>query len=230
MNIKLLGLAGSLGTAVVGGGVYLTIRDSSKPISITHLLTSERGLLLLSESNDVKWQDAWKNYRDSHKENGSNNYREKDTWNIKNWSTKKGEDSVPEEFKEECKKRAKLETYGKNNKEYQNVKSWCTRPKKVSELLSSEGKKALLKGNGDEGEWGKSWEKYRAHHQKQPSSGAINYQDQDELGVSSWTTKRSETNVPNEYKTACQTKSEAYIEVEKVTEDDTFKKGREVMH
>ncbi|CBY92888.1 hypothetical protein HF1_08800 [Mycoplasma haemofelis str. Langford 1] len=224
MDAKLLGLAGSLGTAAVGGGIYFASKDSPKSTSISHLLESEKGLLLLSETTDAKWQEAWKRYRDAHKEGGSGNYKTEDLWNIKDWASKQKEDSAPEEFKSECEKRAKLEVLGKDGKEYQNVKSWCTRPKKVSELLSSIGNKVLLNKDGDSGEWSKSWEEYRKHHQKQPSGSSVSYEDKDELGVSSWTTKSKETGVPTEYKTACQTKADSYIEIEKVTEDTTFKR------
>ncbi|AEW45530.1 hypothetical protein MHC_03350 [Mycoplasma haemocanis str. Illinois] len=222
MDLKVVGLVGSVGAAGIGGGVYWSLKDSLKPIS--SLLSTEKGLLPITQNSDEKWKDAWKSYRDSQKEEGSQNYKSQDKWNIKDWSTKKGQDDAPEEFKAACQQKFKLEVSGKDSQEYKDVEAWCTRPKKISELLTSEGQRVLLNNSGDEKEWKESWTEYRKAHQKQPTGSSVTYETNDELGVSNWSTSSKNDSVPNEYKTACQTKSNEYVNIKQVTEDSTFKK------
>ncbi|AEG73168.1 hypothetical protein HF1_08300 [Mycoplasma haemofelis str. Langford 1] len=211
MDARILGLAGSLGAVGMGGGAYWAFKDSTKPIS--SLLSTEKGLLLITQTSDEKWRDAWKNYK------GSQN-----KWGIKDWSTKQNQDDAPEEFKEACQQKSKLKVSGKDSQEYKDIKAWCTRPKKVSELLSSEGQRVLLSQSGDEKEWGEFWKQYRERHKKQTTGSSVTYETEDELKVSNWSTSNKNDSVPNEYKTACQTQSNTYINVEQVTNDSTFKK------
>ncbi|AEW45534.1 hypothetical protein MHC_03370 [Mycoplasma haemocanis str. Illinois] len=213
MNPKLLGLTGALGTVAAGGSIYLTVQASKHPIS--HLLVSEKGILLIKDRNDSKWNEAWKRYKDAH-----NN-----KWGIKDWNTKKSLQEAPNEFKEECEKRAARKISGTEQQEYQDVKNWCTRPKKVSELLNSEGKKVLLRQNGDDQEWNDSWTKYKEHHENKPvTGGKATYKSDNDLGVSDLSRKAGQSGVPTEYKTACQTKSELHIDESKIMEDPNFQK------
>ncbi|AEG73221.1 hypothetical protein MHF_0964 [Mycoplasma haemofelis Ohio2] len=216
MDPKLLGLTGALGTAAAGGGVYWSMQSSKQPIS--NLLSSEKALLLITDYSDSKWSDAWKKYKSS---NGEGN-----KWGIRDWLTKKDSNEAPTEFKEECKKRAESKVSGKSDQEYQDIKDWCTRPKKISELLSFEGKKVLLSQTGDSEEWGKMWTSYKKHHENgtQAGNSGTTYKTPDELGVSDWTNKAKESSIPNEYKTACQTKAESHIDISKITEDPNFQK------
>ncbi|AEW45610.1 hypothetical protein MHC_03750 [Mycoplasma haemocanis str. Illinois] len=222
MHVKTLILFGSLGATATGGGIYLAIKDSPKPIS--ELLSSEAGLLPITNDLDEKWNAAWKNYRDSHKESGSMTYKNRDRWNINGWETKKSEDVAPKEFKEACKSQSQSKVYSKNDQKYKDVKSWCTRPKKIRELLNWEGKRILLDATGDGEMWGKSWGEYRKHHEKSRQASSITYEDSDVLSVAQWQNKRSQEQVPQEYKDACKTKSEEYINMDQVTNDPVFSK------
>ncbi|AEG73260.1 hypothetical protein MHF_1006 [Mycoplasma haemofelis Ohio2] len=222
MDTKALGLLSSLGAAATGGGIYWAVKDSTKPIS--QLLSSEKALLLITHDSDEKWDAAWKNYRDAHKEGGDTNYKDHDKWGIKGWENKRTVDTAPPEFKEECRRQSQLEVYGKDDQKYKDVKAWCTRPKKISELLSWEGERVLLNETGDEEAWGKSWGEYRKRHEKSRQDSSVTYEDSDELSVNQWQTKRSEEQVPQEYKQSCKTKSGEYINIEQATEDPTFAK------
>ncbi|AEG73266.1 hypothetical protein MHF_1012 [Mycoplasma haemofelis Ohio2] len=214
MDAKFLGLSGALGSAAVGGGIYWSVKGSQE--SISNLLSSERGILLIKDDSDQKWNDAWKKYRESN--NGSNK------WGIKNWGEKTGSENAPGEFKRECASRSLVKVSGKEQQEYKDIKAWCTRPKKVSELLDSEGKRVLLNQSGDAGEWKDLWTKYKKHHENTPqSTGSTTYKTSNELDMAKWTEKTSQQDVPEEYKSACQTKSNSYIDETKVTEDTTFK-------
>ncbi|AEG73173.1 hypothetical protein HF1_08360 [Mycoplasma haemofelis str. Langford 1] len=213
MDPKLLGLTGALGTAAAGGGIYWSVQASKQ--SISSLLASERGVLLIKDRSDSTWNDAWKKYKDS-----SGN-----KWGIKDWSAKQSLQDAPDEFKEECEKRASEKVSSVERQEYKDVRNWCTRPKKVVELLNSEGKKVLLSQTGDDKEWNDSWTKYKKHHENKPASGSqVTYKSDDELGVSSFSNKTTQDNAPTEYKTACQTKSELHIDETKITEDPNFQK------
>ncbi|AEW45615.1 hypothetical protein MHC_03775 [Mycoplasma haemocanis str. Illinois] len=215
MNAKVLGLSGVLGSTAVGGGIYLSMRGTQE--SISNLLSSEKAILPIKESSDPKWNEVWKKYKEF---NGGIN-----KWGLKDWDKQQKETNAPEEFKNACESRSLMKVSNKEQQEYKDVKEWCTRPKKVSELLNSEGKRVLLNQSEDSAEWKNLWTQYKKHHENTPKTGdSTTYKTSDELGVNNWSSKTSQEEAPEEFKNACKTKSESYIDETKITEDQTFKR------
>ncbi|AEG72663.1 hypothetical protein MHF_0387 [Mycoplasma haemofelis Ohio2] len=212
-----------MGAAATGGGIYYALSDDQSSTSISELFKSEKGLKLMTSADDPKWNEAWGNYRKDHKVGNSESYKDEDKWRISNWKEKKGEGSAFEEFKKECDKRSKVKVKDTNQPEYQDVKKYCSRPKKISELLSENKGRTLLDKSGDSTLWNKSWEEYKKTNVQSKTGTAVTYKAQDTWGVEGWSSKQSLTDAPAEYKTKCETKLDSYIDPNKLTQDETFK-------
>ncbi|AEG72659.1 hypothetical protein MHF_0383 [Mycoplasma haemofelis Ohio2] len=227
MDVKMLGAVGSLGTVATGGGVYFAIKGNQSTTPITELFKKEKGWKLMT-SDDEKWNEAWEKYRNDHKNTGVDSYRDTDKWGLSNWKTKRSESSAFEEFKKECEKRSKVEVSSTEQPEYKDVKKYCSRPKKISELLSEDTTKTLLNKSGDTGEWKAAWNKYQSHHIERTNGNTVTYKNQDTWGMQNWETKKSDANAaPEDFKNECEKKWSSYINPEKLTQDETFQQVRD---
>ncbi|AEG72671.1 hypothetical protein MHF_0395 [Mycoplasma haemofelis Ohio2] len=221
MDVKMMGAVGSLGAAATGGGFYLAFKGNQNPISISELFKQEKGMKLMTEDNDAKWNEAWVRYRDDHKIT-DNTYKDEDSWGISNWKEKRSGGDAFAEFKQECEKKAKVAVQDTKSQEYQNVKKYCSRPKKISELLSEAGR-VLLDKSKDTELWNKSWSNYKLVNVESGSGTSAKYKAADTWTVTGWESKRSSDTAPEEYKTQCETKVGGYVDPEKAFEDETFK-------
>ncbi|CBY92369.1 hypothetical protein HF1_03610 [Mycoplasma haemofelis str. Langford 1] len=224
MDIKLLGAIGSAGTVAAGGGMYLALKDKTTPIS--ELFKQEKGRVLMTDDSDAKWDAAWELYRNDHKVEGSTTYKDVDKWGISNWKDKKGESKAFKEFKDECSKRSKAQVTDTNKQEYLDVKKYCSRPKKVSELLSEDKSLTLLKKGEDAEAWNASWSKYKEAQVVSKNNNNVTYKTTDTWSMSIWNSKKTDTTAPDDYKDECGKKADSYIVPENLTEDETFKQVR----
>ncbi|AEG72813.1 hypothetical protein MHF_0541 [Mycoplasma haemofelis Ohio2] len=220
MDAKLLGLVGALGTASAAGGTYLFMSNSKNSSAIFELFKSEKGLKLITNDSDSQWDTAWKKYRADHLENQI--YKEKDLWNISNWSEKKTSESAFDEFKRECKKRFDIKVRGIDSKEYKEVKKYCSRAKTVSELLSENKSKTLLDKAGDEGGWNAAWKTYKEANIQSNTGSAITYKTTDIWQVTGWNHSSPRDTAIEGYKTKCEEKWNSYIDPDKWTSDTIF--------
>ncbi|CBY92373.1 hypothetical protein HF1_03650 [Mycoplasma haemofelis str. Langford 1] len=216
MDIKLLGAVGSLGTVAAGSGIYLTLKDRQTPShTISELFQQEKGWKLMTESNDSKWDEAWTRYKE-----------DKNAWGLSTWEKNKEQAKAIEEFKTECGKRIKSKVFDSKQKEYLEVKKYCSRPKKVSELLSEDKTKTLLDKNGDADKWTAAWDQYKKDHIDKTSGGSNTYKATDEWGIQGWKDSNPPSPMPEAYKSKCEEKWNSHINPEELTEDKTFKQVR----
>ncbi|AEG72667.1 hypothetical protein MHF_0391 [Mycoplasma haemofelis Ohio2] len=221
MNAKLLGAVGSLGAAATSGGMYLAFSgDKEATTSVSELFQKEKGWKLMTASDDSKWNEAWGRYKNDHKSNGT--YLDKDKWRLPNWKNKRDGSEAFLEFKQECEKRTKVAVKDTESQEYQNVKKYCARPKKVSELLTEATSKTLLDKNGDAEAWNASWDKYKQEHLVSSSGNTVAYKNPDKWGITGWGAVDT-LGVLQGYKDKCEEKWNSHIDPEKLTEDETFK-------
>ncbi|AEW45170.1 hypothetical protein MHC_01520 [Mycoplasma haemocanis str. Illinois] len=224
MDIKLLGIIGSLGAVATGGGVYLAFKEKQTSVSISELFKQEKGVkLMTADDDDAKWNEAWIKYRDDHKITGDTNYEDEDKWGISNWKEKRSGENAFEEFKQECHKRSKVVVKDTQTQEYKDVKKYCSRPKKVSELLAEEGSKSPLDKDKDTDLWNQSWKDYKKVNAESGDGSTVKYKATDTWNIPEWASKQKEGSAPSEYKTTCETKLNSYIVPDKAFEDETFK-------
>ncbi|AEW45164.1 hypothetical protein MHC_01490 [Mycoplasma haemocanis str. Illinois] len=226
MNVKILGVIVSLGASTTGG-LYLALKKNKSTTPITELFKKEKGWKLM-DSNDEKWNEAWERYRNDHKNTGENSYRDTDKWGLSNWKDKRNESAAFEEFKRECEKRSKMKISNIEQQEYGDVKKYCSRPKKVLELLSEDTSKKLLDKNRDSEKWKEAWNKYRSYHIESTKDNTITYKNQDTWSMKNWSSKNSDANAaPDDYKNECEKRWNSYIDPMKLTEDETFQQVRD---
>ncbi|AEW45176.1 hypothetical protein MHC_01550 [Mycoplasma haemocanis str. Illinois] len=213
MNIKILWIVGSLGTIATGSGIYITLKDRQGPVHlISELFQQEKGWKLMNESNDSKWNEAWTRYKE-----------DKNKWGLPSWGGNKEKTETIEEFKNECKKRSKVKIFDSGQKEYLEVKKYCSRPKKVSELLTEDKTKTLLDKSGDAAQWTSAWDRYKSDHIEKVSGGTTTYKESNEWGIQGWQSSKPPSPMPEEFKNKCEEKWNSHINPEELTEDKTFK-------
>ncbi|AEW45741.1 hypothetical protein MHC_04425 [Mycoplasma haemocanis str. Illinois] len=216
MNPKLIGLIGGVG--VVGaGGAYLAVSNPFKDKKLmSDLIKSESLLKPLTRDvkDNAKWNEAWKRYRDAHKNIGN-------VWNLNNWDQKKGQDDAFEEFKNKCEERSKLKV-NSNSQEYKDFKNYCARPKTVSELIGEDSRTTLLNktGNNDSANWNSAWEAYRKANLKEGKNNE--YKDTDIWAVDGWSTAKQNNTATENYKTKCETQAALDIDLSKGLEDSNL--------
>ncbi|CBY93207.1 hypothetical protein HF1_11990 [Mycoplasma haemofelis str. Langford 1] len=131
-------LAGASGTGGYFGSKLLTSKNShvqeskKKPVSVAELLSKHTTKQLLDKSltkTHSDWTTAWSNYKT--KNNDS------DPLKIGNWSTKKTQAEVPEEFLNRCDEESKKEVLDTSDPIYVNVLNWCTKDKEAAKAPSA---------------------------------------------------------------------------------------------
>ncbi|AEG73230.1 hypothetical protein MHF_0975 [Mycoplasma haemofelis Ohio2] len=199
MSKAMLAGLGAAGTGVGGLCVYqLSGSDESTKeitISISDLFKASQNKVLLTKTSDASdWNKAWVKYRDANKE------READEWNISGFSGKKTEANAFQEFKDACEGKYSIKVRGAGDSSYRRVDDWCTRPKKISELLESEGGIELIPSDNANDDWTASWKKYREAHKE---SQGNNYKTSDTWTITSWSTDKDNESLSTNFKTKC---------------------------
>ncbi|CBY92927.1 hypothetical protein HF1_09190 [Mycoplasma haemofelis str. Langford 1] len=204
MSAKLPMMAGvaGLSSCAAGLGIYL---NSDNRDTVSSLLEKEPAhVLLSSEDGDSLWNEAWKKYRDSNKD------KELDSWKIKNFSANSKSETAIEGLKEACTSRYEDKVDGVKDFRYVNVKSWCTRPKKIFELLAAEkGIILLSKEASNSKAWSDAWADY-----KKEQNGT------DTWKLSNWSSEKGKSEAPDSFKEKCKTQSE--MNVNKGKEDELY--------
>ncbi|AEW45588.2 hypothetical protein MHC_03640 [Mycoplasma haemocanis str. Illinois] len=194
----LIGL-GAAGTGIGGICVYQWSGsdESTKEItiSISDLFKSSQNKVLLTKTSDAgDWNKAWIKYRDANKD------REEDEWNIVGFSGKKTEDSAFQEFKNACESKYLIKVKEVGDSNYRRVADWCTRPKKISELLESENGRELIPSDNANDDWTASWKKYREAHKEGSTSS---YKSSDTWSIGSWNTDKNSESLSTNFKAKC---------------------------
>ncbi|CBY93195.1 hypothetical protein HF1_11870 [Mycoplasma haemofelis str. Langford 1] len=99
-------------------------------LSVAELLAKDKTKVLLNRSDGIThqdWKTAWNHYR---KENNSASKAGEDPLKVTNFVSKKGEESVLEDFLNRCDLESKRWVSSDKDTPYINVLKWCTKDKK----------------------------------------------------------------------------------------------------
>ncbi|CBY92813.1 hypothetical protein HF1_08050 [Mycoplasma haemofelis str. Langford 1] len=188
-----------IATACVSGFcLYQLSGSKEEPEEVKDLTTSISSLfqrspnkvLLTPSSSEEDWNRAWSNYKNAHQDTSS------DEWKIPNFENQKSTYNVLPAFKDACTGRYSMRAESEEDITYQRISQWCTRAKKVSELLKDEEGIELIPENGDDRYWTTSWIKYRDFHKS--SSNA-----KDTWEIDSWEADSKSDNLSDSFKTKC---------------------------
>ncbi|CBY92267.1 hypothetical protein HF1_02590 [Mycoplasma haemofelis str. Langford 1] len=85
-------------------------------------LILESGRVVLQESDD--WGDSWKSYRAANTDKED----QQDTWKLKDWNTKKSNDStISDDLKKKCKEKLEAKVGDQVDGDYSNIVKWCSK-------------------------------------------------------------------------------------------------------
>ncbi|OAL09790.1 hypothetical protein A6V39_05025 [Candidatus Mycoplasma haematobovis] len=182
-----------LGTTIkVGAGVAVLtavsassyfIRGYYNTERITHRITNGGMTLLTSWDDDKEWLKRWKEYL-----NG-----DKNVWQLADYAQAKANSNVvPKSFKNKCSDSAYLAIEG-NESLFSQVKDYCTKSFKITDLLKEE-KVTLLKQGDSNDLWKAAWGKYLNDNK-----------NSNPLEIDKWNLSitKNKNNLPSDYSSKC---------------------------
>ncbi|AEW45547.1 hypothetical protein MHC_03435 [Mycoplasma haemocanis str. Illinois] len=192
----------ALSAGCVGAGGYCIYRFHNSHENRTELTTSvselfkkSRNKVLLTSSSTVEeWNSAWIRYRDANKTQVS------DVWNISGFSSKTTESNAFQEFKNTCESKYSLRVKGTEDINYKRIQDWCTRPKKIKELLMDEKEVEFIPENGADSDWKASWNTYREAHKE---SNGTSYKATDTWTLTNWSNDKGNDTLSTNFKSKC---------------------------
>ncbi|CBY92866.1 hypothetical protein HF1_08580 [Mycoplasma haemofelis str. Langford 1] len=221
MNKRVLTGVGAGMTATVAGvgGLYMYQSEGDsheEPKTLTTSISqlfqqSKNKVLLTKSSTGEEWNRAWGRYKLSHQDKTS------DEWGIPDFSKNQGSYDALPEFQDACTSRHSLEIESTEDINYKRVEDWCTRPKKIAELLGDEEGIELIPETGADSDWTSSWGKYR---ESQKASNGSSYKETDDWGISSWKEDKDKETLSNGFKSKCLDNSKQ--DIDKGSEDKLY--------
>ncbi|AEW45210.1 hypothetical protein MHC_01720 [Mycoplasma haemocanis str. Illinois] len=206
-------LTGLLALGVTGASaVYFGYFYGNKGTRISELLKSANPekRFISAEASDQKWKDAWKKYREDHKNEN------KDPLSLSDWSKPNGEirndQNAPQSFLNACSSLKEEHVKGVKSYRYELASKYCTRDTIVRDLIEEEGKRTLLEKTGSSGTsdaWKAAWKTYLDDNKSESSNL---------WSLNNWTTIKSQIEAPESFMTQCETKSKESLESVKYSE------------
>ncbi|AEG73499.1 hypothetical protein MHF_1263 [Mycoplasma haemofelis Ohio2] len=187
MSYLVKGLAGAAGCSGVCGGYFainhFSGKEDNRPIAKTLITNSGRTLL---DVNSDQWATRWSEYVTATGNSlGIEGYDEK----------AKTVDQAPKEFKDACLSKVNEKVSGEEDKLFQALAKYCIQMTTISDLIDSVGKVALSTDSGQGGtDWKAPWDRY------------VKYSEDNKWGLDNWDAEKGKSEVPEAFKTKCNTK------------------------
>ncbi|AEG72715.1 hypothetical protein MHF_0439 [Mycoplasma haemofelis Ohio2] len=211
-------LTGLLALGVAGtSAVYFGYFYENGGIHISELLKTtnpeKRFISNSLESSDQNWKDAWKKYREDHKNEN------KEPLSLSDWSRPSGEikndQNTPQSFVNACSSIKGEKVKDSKSSRYELALKYCTRDTLVKDLIEEKGSRSLLAKTGSSGTseaWKAAWKTYVDDNKSN---------DSNLWTLDNWTTIKAQEDAPDSFMTKCETKSKEkwedskYLEVNK---------------
>ncbi|AEW45804.1 hypothetical protein MHC_04740 [Mycoplasma haemocanis str. Illinois] len=141
--LALSALVGASGTGVYLGSKLLEseatpVKENRKEFFLVSELLSKHSTKQLIDKNLGKshtdWTTAWNNYKTKNNDKTTDG---SDPLGISNWSTKRNQSEVPDEFLNRCDEEGKRRVLDTSNSIYLNVLNWCTKDKEATSGVGS---------------------------------------------------------------------------------------------
>ncbi|OAL10599.1 hypothetical protein A6V39_00845 [Candidatus Mycoplasma haematobovis] len=201
-----IGIGLATGVAGVAGIVAHSKGLFNSNTQISELLEQENKYALLPANSgeyEAEWDAAWKRYAD----NSNNTPSKKDKWNIPAEEGLSAE-KASQTFKNVCQQKATEKVKARTDQKYIDITNYCSRPKKLSEVLNKEGIE-LLATTGKEVEWKAKFNSYKTSNNQIPGATSASATDEEQH----FTKLREGCKVASDIKTTDNNYSKTYAAV-----------------